>query len=389
MIRFATVAWAVVWTAAVTAASFAAEVRIETTAGKVFSGTWDGNSDTAITVVVDGESRQIPLEQLISLTPVSEVPIGDGPPTEVTLIDQTTIKAQQQALADETLRIEPPGQSAIELPIDRVRSIRFRRGTATTDPQWLGLLEKDQRSDVMVIRRGNEQLDPIEGVVVGMDAQTLKFELDGDPIDAPLDRLEGVLFRTTRTDTSRPTVKVIDRNGSIFLASRLEPTERGDAVELMLPGSVPHVIPLDQIDRITWASGRLMLAQESPAEAGYRPMIRTRLSDELLQRWFSPSAEGDDLVADAGGFVEFRVDEGFQTLAGSVLRDPDVAQRGNTRVRILVDGEVRWEQAIDDDSPKGFSISVADARRVRLEVDSGGDGDVGDRVRFKKPRLLK
>ena len=389
MIRIATVVLASALTAFSAAEAFAVDVQLETTAGETLSGTWAGNTDTAVEVMIGGTRKSIPFDQLVSVSPQSDVPISDGPPTEVTLIDQSSIKAQEQSLSGERLRVDPLGQPAFEVPIDRVRSIRFRRGTATTDPQWLGLLEKDQRSDVMVIRRGNEQLDPIEGVVVGLDAQTLKFELDGDPIDAPLDRLEGVLFRTTQSDTSRPSVKVFDRNGSVFLASRLQPTSRDDAIELMLPGKVPHSIELKEIDRIVWASGRILLARESPAEVGYRPRIDANLPTGLLTRWFAPAADGDDLVADAGGFVEYRVDEGFQTLAGSVVRDPQVADRGKVQVRILVDGEVGWEQTLADDLPKGFSLSVANGRRVRLEINAAGDGDVGDRVRFKKLRLLK
>jgi len=389
MSRTAIAALAISVLAAVAPNSPATEVRLETTSGETISGTWAGNSEAVVRLTVDGDRQEVPLEQLVSLHPVSEVPQTDGPPTAVTLADQSTINARQQTLADETLRIEPLGQPAIEMPLNRVRSIRFRRGTATTDPQWLGLLEKEHRSDVMVIRRGNEQLDPIEGVVVGMDAQTLKFELDGDPIDAPLDRLEGVLFRTAESDAGRPNVQVFDRNGSVFFASRLEPSTQDDAIELLLPGRVRHTIALEEIDRIVWASGRVLLAQETPADSGYRATINVKLPAELLRRWFAPSAEGQDLVADPGGFVEYRVEEGFQKLAGSVVRDPEVADRGSVQIRILVDGNVAWEQSLTDDNPKGFSIDVANSRRVRLEVNSGGDGNVGDRIRFKKPRLLK
>lgn len=367
----------------------AAEVTIETTSGETLSGMWAGVADGSVRLNVDGSERQIPFDQMVVMRPTSDVPLSDGPPTEVTLVDGSSIKAQRYAMSGETVTIEPLGQAAIEMPVDRVQSIRFRRSAAATDPQWLGLLEKEHRSDVMVIRRGNDQLDPIDGVIVAIDGETLRFELDGDKIDAPVERLEGVLFRTPQVELSRPTVKVSDRNGSLFLTAGLEPSDDADSVTLQLLGRVPHPIPLKEIDRITWASGRVLLAAEPPAERGYQPDLQIQNAGALIQQWFAPFAEGDDLIADAGGFVEYRVEDGFQKLSGSVVRDASVADAGKVQIRILVDGELGWQQTLSDAAPKGFSIPVDSARRIRMEVLSAGDGDVGDRVRFKKPRLLK
>ncbi|WP_182867241.1 NPCBM/NEW2 domain-containing protein [Rhodopirellula sp. JC639] len=369
----------------------AAVVRIELTSGDTVRGHFAGVAGTAVRLQVDGESarRTVPVDQIVSLQVADARESSGGPATSVTLVDGTSIVARDVAMDDAMVTLQPPRQAELRLPINQLQSIRFRPGAPATDPQWLGLVDKPSRSDRMVIRRGNDQLDPIEGVVVGLDAEKLLFELDGDPIEAPRDRLEGVFFRTTPVPESSAAVKITGIDGSTFLAARLEPSEATDAVEILLPGQVRHAIPLERIKRITWASGQILLAQTPAASTRMSPYLATKLPAELTTDWFGPASLGEDLVMVAGGAAEYRVEPGFQTLAGSVGRDKLVTAGGNVIVRVVVDDNVQWEQTLTESESKGFRIPIAGARRVRLEVTAGTDGDVGDQIRFLKPRLMK
>ncbi|QDV86755.1 NPCBM/NEW2 domain-containing protein [Planctomycetes bacterium TBK1r] len=367
----------------------ATEVQIELSSGEIVSGQWAGTTASSLQLHDGSSLRKLPADQVVTLKLAAPQETSAGPTINVTLTNGSSLFAQDVSMDDTTVKIEPRRQSAINVPINQVRSIRFRQGGPATDPQWFGLEDKEQRSDLMVIRRGNDQLDPIEGVVVGLDPQNLLFELDGDKIEAPRDRLEGVFLRSAASSDARAAVKVSDIFGSTFLVARLEPSDATDAIEILLPGQVRHRIALDQIQRITWSSGRVMLARESPASNGMSPLLQTKLPTSLMTEWFGPAAEGEDLVMVAGGNAEYRVEPGFQTLAGSVGRDKLVSAGGTVTVRVVVDGQVQWEQSLTDSSSKGFRVPVAGANRVRLEALAGDDGDVGDQVRFLKPRLIK
>ncbi|QDV46192.1 NPCBM/NEW2 domain protein [Stieleria neptunia] len=367
----------------------ATEVRIELSSGEVVGGRWAGSTGSSVRLEDGSSLREFPVDQVVALTLAASQESSTGPTINVSLTNGSSIFAQDVSMDDTTVIIEPRRQSEIRVPIDQVRSIRFRLGAPATDPQWFGLEDKELRSDLMVIRRGNDQLDPIEGVVVGLDPQNLLFELDGDPIEAPRDRLEGVLLRSAAASNARAAVKISDIYGSTFLTARLEQSDATDAIEILLPGQVRHRIALDQIERITWSSGRVMLARETPASTRMSPLLQTKLPTNLVTDWFGPAAEGEDLVMVAGGNAEYRVEPGFQTLAGSVGRDTLVSAGGTVTVRVVVDGEVQWEQSLTDSNTKGFRVPVAGANRIRLETLAGGDGDVGDQVRFLKPRLMK
>lgn len=369
------------------AAGFA--IKIETSRGEFIDGTWAGVTEAVVRVNDGTSTREIPLDQVVALRPATAMHASAGPKINVTLTDGTSIFAQDLAMDAASVKIEPLRQAPINLPIKQIRSIRFRLGGPVTDPQWLGLVEQESRTDLMVIRRSNDQLDPIEGIVVGLSREKLQFELDGDKLDAPLERLEGILFRTSDAPKMAAKVQVADIYGSTFLAARLEPSDKSDSVEIMLPGNLKHVINLNQIQSITWSSGRIMLAGQSAASLEMTPYLATGLPSALIKGWFGPIADGEDLIAAAGGKIEYRVEDGFQTFAGSVQRDEAVAVGGTVLIRVLVDGELKWEQSLSDLKAKGFRIPIGGALRLRLEVSAGKDGDVGDQVRFLKPRLLK
>lgn len=358
---------------------------------QVLVGDWVSITETGIVVKVDGSPQTLSFDQLISLRPE---PVGEpkqGPPQNVMLVDGTSLKSRTVSTQDgEVLSVELKGQPKLDVPLRFVRSIRFQGGTATSDPQWLGLTEQTNRSDVLVIRRGNDQLDPIEGVVVSMDAKTLQFDLDGEVIDAPIERLEGVIFRTAGESATSKTIKVTGKYGSEFFVSKLESGPVADAIKVSLPGETIHSIPLDQIQAIAWSTGRVLLAQQEPAESNYAAYLKSGVDPALMAGWFGPRPDGDDLVAAAGGTVEYRIDDGFQSLRGAVIRDKSVAASSHVTVRIKMDGNLVWEQTLQDGrTPRGFQVPVAGSRRVRFEVVAGEDGDVGDTVRVLQPRLLK
>lgn len=363
--------------------------QIETVSGQTLSGTWLGASKDSIRLSDDGKPIEIAFDQLVSLAPKQTPNSRTGPAIQVSTAMGSEIRVQDLKLTGSDLNCEPRRQDSLTLPIDQVRSIRFRLGGATTDPQWLGFFDKEYRNDVMVIRRGGQQLDPIEGVVVGLDLQTLEFEIDGEKIDAPLGRLEGVLFRNGAQIPPRAAVQIVDVYGSTWAVSQLAKFESPQSIKVLLSGGIEHQIPIDQIESIRWTSGRMMLASQTPADSGVDLYVKTNVSDSLTKAWFAPAPEGEDIVAVAGAYVDYRIEPGFQTLAGSVARDKSASLGGSVSVRLSVDNAVRWEQEIDQSKTLGFRLPLNNGRRVRLEVVGGADGDVGDQVRFIKPRLLK
>jgi hypothetical protein len=291
---------------------------------------------------------------------------------------------------DSELIIEPRRQNPLHVPFKQVKAVRFRAAAPTTDPQWLGILERDQRGDALVIRRAGDRLDPQQGLVTGVSSEAIQFDLDGTPVNAPVDRLEGVVFGGAKEIESNANIQVSDVYGSSWAVMSLQPSDGEQPLKMQLSSSLQHELPLDQIGSIRWSGGVRMLADEMPASQEFRPYLTTSVDRKLQDAFFGPVVEGStDLRMQGGSSIEFRIEPGYQTFSGAVSRHGNVAKAGSVTVRIELDGKVIWEQSLVDAELRGFELPLQGARRLAIRVDHDADGELGDTVRIARPRLLK
>ncbi len=374
------------WKIAAAAVLAVIPVRVTTSSGETIEAKLQGLTET--TLLLDGES-EIHFDDVVSLQQIDFA--EKTPPTFglVTLLGGSKITVQDLSFSDDTLVLEPRRQKPLRVNAKEVKAIRFRPSSPSTDPQWLGLLEQEGRGDVLAIRRDGNRMDPYRGVIRSIGDNKVGFDLDEDTIGAPIEKLEGVIFGSSRRVNESAKIKVTDVYGSVWFASKVLPAKSGP-LKLQLSGPIVHEIPLQQIESIQWTSGVQALAPTELADRSYQPFFDTKLDPEFLGEWFGPVADGEsDLLLQGESWVEYRVEPGFTKLAGSVRRDPSVQKAGNVTVRILVDGQVRWEEPVEGADPLGFDLAINGGRRIRIEVDSGEDGDLGDTIRITRPRLMK
>ena len=370
-------------------------IRLTTTDSKVVSGELVEVSVQSVRVTRNGEEVTFPVDsvaELRSLQPRNST----GPAVHVGLVSGSEIAVQDYSLADDQLRLEPRRQPGLVVPVKQVHWIRFRAANATTDPGWLGLLAGPaRRSDTLAIRRDGGKIDQISGVVEGISGTSVQFNIDGNTVDAPRDKLEGIVFGGSASTPDGASIQVQDVYGSRWVAMSVTSNGSGDALSLDLGGGVLHDLPLPALEAIRWQSGQVMLVSTEPASANYTPYLaNTDLGSgnqaELLDDWFSPSAVNKtDLLMHATSSIEYRVDPGFVTLSGAVAIESSGRLGGKVIVRISVDGDQVWQQELSGAESKGFALTIKDARRIRLSVAASGDGDVGDTVRVGSLRVTK
>ncbi|TWU32922.1 NPCBM/NEW2 domain-containing protein [Novipirellula artificiosorum] len=373
-------------------------VRVSTIDGEGVDGTFAGLSESSLRIQTTGTEVQIPVADLSSLEPQQE-PQGTGPTMRLVLEAGTEIAAQALTLSGETFSVELRRQETVSIPIQLARSIRFRPGNPKVDPAWLAKIEEGRRSDTLAIRREGDRLDFIEGLVVSISADAVRIEIDGETMDAPISRLEGVIFGGAKGANHPGDIQIVDVYGSRWSASDLLPCEAEGPLEIQLQGSIQHRIPLDQVKSIRWTGGVEMLAGMTPAIRSHRESIETQIDKSLLEAWFAPAAVNSkadgssestqDLLMFGRSFIEYRIDEGFQTFSAGVRRDGSVERATQAIVRVWVDGKVAWEKRFEGDEVVGLELPLDQARRLRIEVDSGQDGDIGDTFRISRPRLLR
>lgn len=373
------------------------EVQIETVDGSHQRGRLTELSDQQLRWVTAAGEQAVPLDQLLSLTRPQAGAVG-AVVAQVGLANGSRVSVDAVLSDGRLVTLRRRGRDAIELPLAQLRWVRYRAAAAAVDSQWLGLVEQSRTADSLVVRRPGDVIDEVAGAVVSFDDQTVSFSLDGDTMQAPLARLEGIVLAPLggagNVSSGPVTVETID--GSRWIGDRLISTAADGssaiAAQLSWGGDLSVTLPWDEIRRVQWSGSTAPLAEQQPASSQYRPLLAIGLSSELSQRWLGAQViAATDLQMQANSHVEYHVPDGFATLIGSVDFAAEVQQGGLCVVRIWLDDQLVWEQTLDvaNASPRGFELPLGEARRVRLEVDSGGDGPVGDQVHFRQPRFVK
>lgn len=364
-------------------------VEVTENSGRSISGDWTGIGERTIRIQSDGGVSEIAFEDLLSLVPTN-IEAQTGPTFSVMLVGGSRVAAEGLSTIDTELLIEPRRQSPVRIPLKQVKAIRFRAAGPATDAAWLGLIQKESRGDTLVIRRPGDRLDPTPGVIVGIADGKVKFDLDGDVVDAPIDRLEGVIFGGTESIGESAAIRVTDVYGSTWAADSIATAVAGQPLRVQLTDGIEHEVLVDQVASIRWSGGLVLLAGTKPADSKNEWTIGSKVDAELVDAFFqaAPTQDGD-LVMHGGTSVEYRIEPGYTSLVGTVMRDPSITQAGNVEVRILIDGKSVWRQPLPDGQPRGFELDVASARRLTIQVDAGDDGDLGDTVKVVRPRLLK
>jgi hypothetical protein len=367
----------------------ALSVSVKTNSGEKIEGDLVGFTADVVQIDAAGLTREFPFDELMSLTPTSSK-AGTGPTFRVTLVGGSRIAAQDLALLESELVIEPRRQQALRVPVKQVKAIRFRAANTATDPKWLGIVAKESRGDTLVIRRGDNRLDPQYGIVEGIADGKVMFDLDGDKVKAPIEKLEGIVFGAARASVQDANVRVTDVYGSEWLVDSILPSQGDQPLTMRISDSLSHPLPLEQIKSIRWSGGLVLLAQQEPASNTTKPFFQTKLDSSLVEKFFAPKAiAGEDLIASGGSSIEYRIDPGYETFAGTVHRLDSVRNGSSLKVLIRLDGQTVWEQELVDAEPRGFELPLGSARRLAMMIDNGNDGDLGDTVRIVRPRFTK
>ncbi len=361
--------------------------------------TLDGvTTDASLTKIEAGElvvqegnaTQRRPLSEVLEVARI-DAPAELLPTTSVELLNGTRLTATAIKIDGGQLTVSLVRQQALQVPLKQVRWIRFRAPSTAIDPQWLGMTEKTPSSDTLVIRRAGDSLDEASGIVKSADEKTVKFDLDGDELDAPIEKLEGIVFANPLPAVNDAKVSVQDTHGSRFRVRTISGDADGNVL-LELSETLKHRFPLDQLLKIESTGSLQFLATVTPVETSFQAVSNVGLSPELAKAWFAPQASNErDIQLTGEAAVEYRLEEGFTSLQGSAEWDEEVKAGGKCVLRILLDNKVVWEQTFDVTAPepRGFDLPIGKAKRVRFELKTGSDGDVGDHLRILQPRLVK
>jgi len=337
------------------------------------------------------------------------------------LLDGSSVFADKYKYVDGKIEATLSTGKVISISKRNVSSIVFAGDRETTHKQVRQIKQDaDIAADTLVVIRSGE-FNAIEGIVKGLDQDSVQFAIDDQSADVPISKLAAItFFKASKTDYSDPLATcVLSDSSRIKLRSfKLDAKHfaltslTGDLFNVefskvvSLEFSSTESVPLSELPPSTndWRplladSGivgklkQLRLARFDQSFNGQRLSLEFPRPPAEVEagRSRTTTREFDSGIAiQGGGRLAWRLDGAYISLSGLLGFPPQASEFGAVRVRMLADGDVVFDQELSKKTmtePESFEIDLADKRRLVIEIDYADDRSIGDLIHLvNRPR---
>lgn len=359
---------------------------------------------------------------LLSLRLAPATSAASGLPV-VEWVDGTVLPLAEFHVADShaalTLAASSAGKpQSVRLPVQEVRAVRLQSLSDSALAQWREIRDLDPAGDLLVVlQRGGESLDYLEGVLREVTPSEIGFELDGETLRVPRRKVAGlVYYRADPTDPATPRCVLLGRDGLHVPARSVELD--GESLRLVALNGTQLAWPLADVHTADFSAGKLvMLSDLEPVATRWQPLVALPAAAEHLNRFGQPrfdrSATGGPLSLafpnerqpDGSGRIEsfakglairsrtelvFRLPRGYRRFLAIAGIEPAMRATGGVQLTIAGDDRVLLETPLTgQDAPLEIDLDVQDVRRLRILVDYGPNLDTGDWLNLCNARIVK
>lgn len=376
------------------------QVQVETLKSGTVTGAFKSLSSSTLEI----EGQKFPLSDVLEVRFDNKPPPAQIPsPIEVQFQDgsrltgtQITSKGTQVVLSGEYYENATLLKSVL-------KSVRIQARDSKLEEAWLKLVDRESKKDLLVVRK-NDKLDFVPGVAGDIDANTVKFLVDGEEIPVNRERVFGIVFQPAPS-TVKPQVVIELANGASVNARQL--TIAGEDCQMSLLAGSNLKIPLSQVQSLDFSLGKVkQLSAMVPYDVKYVPMFGDLNEVELwliqfrknTGPWSSPLSLNGQIYARGicvhsrttlkyrlGG--EFRR---FQSTIGIDDSSDDSGLRGDVHFKISGDGKVLFEADVKGpDDPRTLDLDISGVKELELFVDFGGDLNTADWLSLADAKVLK
>jgi hypothetical protein len=423
------------WAVLVTSLALAApgEMVARTLDGKEIAGTLVELAGPRVVLQTPAGPVAIAPEQILNLKPKSPPKPGGDVFPRVEFVDGSRLAVGDYAVSKGQARLTLREQSA-EAPVKIVSTVRFKPENVATKAQWEDIYKRAEerkfRGDVIVIRRAENAVDPLEGLFHDVltdkeGTKVVQFALEEDVRTVPLERVDGmVYFHAAPQRFSDPTCIATDADGSMLRLKNIQ--FASGKLELETLAGLKVTRTPEQMVNLDFSGGKLMyLAVSSDDVAsdelaplrvvGPRPCFTSaKLTPELQnaakQRaklnlrknsWgvdkpltLRGKAYSRGIAAWSGTELEYPLRRQYRRFTAVVGID-DWPKNGLVRLIIKGDDKTLLDATLAaNDPPKELDFDVSQFARLSIIVDYGQEpgrlpSDIGDALDLCEAKVTK
>ena len=326
-------------------------------------------------------------------------------PWTLTLVQGETLKGTLEKWTDSKIGVGVAtgrSRTSLSVPSDRVTEIWSSKSPGKDNP---GKDDKIDRSnlpahqDMVFARSAAGRLQRVPGRVEAVQGESLVLQFGGESRKIALTKVAGVILAADRAakDEDRTFHQIVETYGGVKVACQLTSLDAGVAQLRTLWGQ-PLTFNTDDLSGISVRNGKVVsLTELVPSRVEQIPffdrMIPFRVNESLSggtillrdgkhSRGISVHARTVLRYTIGRRFQRFRAKVGFQLPEGEL---------GDAAVRVMGDDKTLFERpSFRGDGPvEPLDLDVTGVGTLTLAVDFGRGQDVGDRVVWADPTLIR
>ncbi|MGD0654455.1 MAG: NPCBM/NEW2 domain-containing protein [Thermoguttaceae bacterium] len=394
--------WQIIFCLFLTGASPTFEVQ--TLDDRVISGTLAELTADGLTVETTAGKVFLETEKLLNVS-LKQKPSAPVPPPGawIELTDGSTIVARQYTVRGNRAAITLLNDEVLETPTRSIRNVRLQHVSEALAGQWSQIMTAKLDGDVLVVRKG-DNLDYQQGVLGDVNADVVRFQLDGE--DLPINRAKVFAF-VYRHPSGEARPEVICRLTDVFGSHwQLRKITLGKKLQLTTPAGLTFSCPLEILASIDFSLGKIVyLSDLKPESVAWTPFFNTAKTLPSMEQLYAPRQDrnfesnplqlagteyGKGLAIRSRTEMVYRLPGSFARFKAVAGIDDSVRLQGNVRLLIRGDNDLLLDMPVSGtDAPKPIDLDLTGVRKLIILVDFGDRASLGDHLDLCNARITK
>ncbi len=384
----------------------APQLEVRPLNGPALQGTLVSLDSKQLKISTESGEKSLSIKELAtaSINPAPAL-LTEKPTVWVQLTGGSLVHGTNYVLKDKKISLTLLGGDTLQLAPSAIRTVRFQPFAEGSREHFNRIVQADASGDVIIIRRAGETLDELEGIVRGINEDTILFEFDGDKIPVDREKVFGIrYYQAAGKKLPAPVCQVLDTSGSQLMVQAAN--IQSDQLELQTVSGATIKLPVSRLITLDFSSGNLVyLSDLAATQVEWMPYLGTRLASGRLNKLYEPRQDrgfsgqplqlGNQtypkgLAIHSRTLLTYRLADAhksFQAVAGI---DPLMGDNGHVELVIRGDNKELFREAISGkDKPVTINIDITGVRRLSILVDFGQQLDIADHLHLCNARITK
>lgn len=393
-------------------------VQVVNLAGDVILGSIESLSSKSVAIKSDEKSVAIPVAEILLIRSAQSQPAASSENLiEIRLVDSTrlfvksltTTDAKPASAKTKVLTAMHPRLGELTIPTTSVFSVRFAASDPKIDGEWVQLLDRAMKKDVIAVRKG-DLLDHLDGVIGSLNEATLQFQMDGDEIAVKREKVFGLIYSKRESLFKKSIAQLELICGDKLSLKQIE--WDGVKWKARLVAGIDIDFTPDLFQTLDYSLGKVIyLSDMEPRQYVLKEWSASFSNFKVFEYRRDKDFEGKPISLGGKSYPkglaihsqtqlkyrfggEFRRFQAVMGIGDEVpLGDVDVTLKGDNRV--LFKGAVKASEVDDRGTlrraiPQTLDIDVTGVIEFEIFVDYGSDQrDIGDRLYLANARAVK